>query len=282
VKSMVFVWLILGVITLYGLIVLAMWFAQDRFIYFPDRTLRDDPGRIGLAYREVTAVAAAGVHLHGWHVPAEGARFTVLFCHGNAGNVSDRLETLRVLNELGLSVLIFDYRGYGRSEGKPSEAGLYADARAFWQHLVENEGIRPDRVIVWGRSLGGAVAAHLAAAVQPAGLVIESSFSSGLELARRFYPWLPVRLLMRPRFDAASQVARTPCPKLFMHSPDDDVVPYALGCELFERAAPPKQWLDLEGDHNGGFLESLPAYREAVQGFVDGLAGAQGDRSGIH
>lgn len=270
------VWLVLIPLALYGLVVLGMWLGQDRLLYFPDRDLAGDPGDLGLPFRDVTIATDDGLRLHGWFVPAADAPATVLFCHGNAGDVGDRLETVRTLHDLGLALLIFDYRGYGRSEGSPSEAGFHADARATWRHLLEAEDLASDDVVVWGRSLGGAVAAELAAAVEPAGLVLESTFTTAVDVARRHYPWLPVRWLLRSRFDAARAVARADCPKLIMHSPQDEVVPYALGERLHRLAAPPKRFVTLTGDHNGGWVESLPTYRDAVRRFlVDdvGLAG---------
>ena len=156
-------WIALALAVGYALIVLLAFLAQDRMIFFPDRTLTTTPDAVGLAYRDVEFVADDGTRLHGWWLPVEGARHTVLFCHGNAGDIADRLFTLQTLHAMDLSVLIFDYRGYGRSEGRPSESGLYADAAAARRHLVEVEGVPADRIVVWGRSLGGAVAARLAA-----------------------------------------------------------------------------------------------------------------------
>jgi uncharacterized protein len=264
-------WLVPVLAALYGTVVLAMFLGQDRLIYFPDRTVAGDPGALGLAYRDVTITTEDDVTLHGWHVPADGTRFTALFCHGNAGDIGDRLDTVRILHDLGLSLLVFDYRGYGRSEGSPGEAGLYADARAVWRHLVEDEGIAPDRIVVWGRSLGGAVAAQLASEVEPAGLAVESTFTSAVDLARRHYAWLPVGRLLRSRFDAAAAVAGATCPKLFLHSLDDEIVPWALGVRLHEAAAPPKRLVALTGDHDSGFVESLAVYRAAVREFLDQL-----------
>ncbi len=248
----------------YAVLVLLAWALQDRLLYFPDRTLDADPGVVGLDHREATFTTEDGVTLHGWLVPHPDARFTVLFCHGNAGDIADRLFTLQVLHDFGLSVLIFDYRGYGRSEGSPSESGLYADARAAWRFLVEDEGIPPERVVIWGRSLGGAVAAELATHVQPGGLVVESTFNRAVDVARRHYGWLPVGRLLRFRFDAAEAVAATDVPKLFLHSPDDEVIPYELGQQLYEAAAPPKRQVDLRGGHNDGFGSSLPTVRSAI------------------
>lgn len=260
----------------YAVLVLLAWALQDRLLYIPDRTLDADPGVVGLDHREVTFTTEDGVTLHGWLVPHPDARFTVLFCHGNAGDIADRLFTLQVLHDLGLSVLIFDYRGYGRSEGSPSESGLYDDARAAWRFLVEDEGLPPEHVVVWGRSLGGAVAADLARQVRVGGLVVESTFNRAIDVARRHYGWLPVGRLMRFRFDAAEAVAATDVPKLFLHSPDDEVIPYELGTRLYDAAAPPKRRVDLRGGHNDGFGSSLPTVRGAIGDFLGSLDRARG------
>ncbi|MFO7655228.1 MAG: alpha/beta hydrolase [Candidatus Krumholzibacteriia bacterium] len=273
-KIMMIVWLLVVVALLYLAAVLLLWLTQDRHVYYPERRLGADPGLVGIAFRDVTFASADGPLLHGWWVPVADARFTVIFCHGNAGNIAGRLETVRLLHDLGLALLIFDYRGYGRSEGRPSEAGLYADARAAWRHLVEEEGVSPDRIILWGRSLGGAVAARVASETEPAGLMVESSFTSAADLASRFYPWLPIRLLLRARYDTLSLVPDITCPKLFVHSVDDEVVPYELGRQLFEAAAPPKQMVDIRGGHGGGFMRSLDVYRPAVQRFIATLTEA--------
>lgn len=271
-------WLVIIPLALYGLVVLGMWLGQDHLLYFPDRDLAGDPGDLGLLFRDVSFSTDDGLRLHGWFVPAADAPATVLFCHGNAGDVGDRLETVRILHELGLSLLIFDYRGYGRSDGSPSEDGLHADARAAWRHLVEVEGLAPERVVVWGRSLGGAVAVRLAAEVDPAALVLESTFTGAVDVARRHYPWLPVRWLLRARYDAAAAVARARCPKLIMHSPQDEVVPFALGERLHDQAASPKRFVALTGDHNGGWVASLPTYRDAVRRFLAEDVGVGGAR----
>lgn len=263
---------VLAVLTLlYLLVCLGMTLFQGRFVFFPTRELETTPDAQGLAYRDVEFRARDGVRLHGWLVPREGARGTLLFCHGNTGNVSHRLDSVRIFHELGLSVLIFDYRGYGRSAGRPSERGLYRDARAAWEHLTRTEGEAPERIVVFGRSLGGAVAVDLAAQVRPAGLIVESSFTSAAELGARLHPWLPVRQLARLRFDAAARIRAVRCPKLFVHSRDDEVVPYGLGLRLFRAAGRPKEFLRIRGGHNDGFLVSGQHYRSGMAAFLGSL-----------
>jgi hypothetical protein len=259
----------------YVLLLLTVFLLQGRMIYYPVEGLAGTPADAGLDYEDVWLEAADGVRLHGWWLPAPGGGRgpgTAVFCHGNAGNVSHRLATLRVIHGLGLSCLLFDYRGYGRSQGEPSEQGLYMDAAAAWEHAVAERGVEPGRVVLWGRSLGGAVAARLArersdAGQAPGALILESTFSSAVELGRRLYPYLPVRLLSRHRYPAARAVAGVDCPVLVMHSPDDDIVPLALGRKVYEAAPEPKRFFELAGGHNDGPRIS-PGYAPAVQDFL--------------
>jgi fermentation-respiration switch protein FrsA (DUF1100 family) len=263
---------ILGSIAgLYALICAVVWLVQDKMVFFPDRQIEATPDMVGLKYKDAAINTEDGLSLHGWFVPATDARWTVIFCHGNAGNISHRLETLLLLNDLGLSVLIFDYRGYGHSEGKPSEAGLYRDVRAAWRHAVEVMEVPPERIIVWGRSLGGSAAVAQAAEVEPAALVVESTFTRASDMARATYPWLPVRLILRLRLDSEARVGGIACPKLFVHSRQDEVVPFELGRRLFAAAATPKEFLEVSGGHNDGFLVSGARYREGIVHFINGL-----------
>ncbi len=256
----------------YLLIVLLMYLGQSRLLHLPGlpgRTLVATPESIGLDYEDVTFAAADGVELHGWFVPAKDARATVLFFHGNAGNISHRLDSLRILHGLGLSTFIIDYRGYGRSEGRPSESGLYADARAAWSELVDERGIDPEHIIAFGRSLGGAVAACLAGERTLGGLILESSFTSVPDLGAELYPWLPVRWLARLDYDTRACLAEVRAPVLVVHSPDDDIIPFHHGEAL--AAVADVELLRIRGDHNTGFLRSGDLYRRGLERFVDSL-----------
>ncbi|MFB6259845.1 MAG: alpha/beta hydrolase [Thiohalorhabdaceae bacterium] len=252
-------------------VVAAVYWSQDRLLYLPhqpSRAISATPEAVGLGYQEVTLTAADGVRLHGWYVPAAAERGVVAFFHGNAGNIGHRLETLRLLNDLGLATLIIDYRGYGRSEGQPSEAGTYRDADAVWHHLTEERDIDPARIVLFGRSLGAAIAARLAARHTPGALVLESPFTSVPELAAEIYPYLPVRWLSRYRYATADYAARAGCPLLVIHSSDDDIVPIAHGRAVYQHAAGPKRFLELTGGHNAGFIESYRTYREGWAAFL--------------
>ena len=254
----------------YGGVALYLFFMQPRLLYYPDipgRGLDANPAAVGLAYEEVFLQASDGVRLHAWFIPAAHPRATVLFCHGNAGNISHRLDSIRLLHSLGLQVLIFDYRGYGLSEGKPSEAGTYRDADAAWRYLREDRGLAASGIIILGRSLGAAIAADLASRTRPGAVILESAFTSVPDLAAGIYPWLPVRWLSRYRYDNLGKLARVGSPLLLVHSRDDEIIPFAHGERLFARAREPKAFLELRGGHNEAFQLSRKAYTHGLQSF---------------
>jgi fermentation-respiration switch protein FrsA (DUF1100 family) len=265
------VWVLVVAAAAYWLVVVAMVLLQDRLLFLPDtpsRTLEADPGRIGLSFEPVTIRTQDGVLLRGWYIPSDAPRGVVLFFHGNAGNISHRLDSIEVFHGLGLDTLIFDYRGYGESEGRASEAGLKRDARAAWRYLTEEKAIAPDRIVLFGRSLGAAVAAGLAAETRPAGVILESGFVSVPDLGARLYPWLPVRLLSRLKFATADYLESVESPVLVIHSRDDEIIPFAQGQALFAAARDPKRLLEIEGGHNDGFLVSGGRYRNGLGSFL--------------
>jgi len=192
----------------------------------------------------------------------------ILFCHGNAGNISHRLESIQIFHRLGLNVFIFDYRGYGRSEGKPSEIGTYRDVEAVWQYLVEERQVSPNRIVVFGRSLGGAVAAWSANRHTPGALILESAFTSVPDIAAKLYPYLPVRLLSRFKYNTAEYLDEVDCPVLIVHSREDEIMPFSHGKQLFERARGPKEFLEISGTHNEGFITSEKRYIEGLNTFI--------------
>ncbi|MBN1220466.1 MAG: alpha/beta hydrolase [Anaerolineae bacterium] len=259
--------IVLGFILYAGLVVF-LFLIQGRLVYFPIRHLTATPADIGLTYEPMWLETGDGIKLSGWFVPAEPARGTVLFFHGNAGNISHRLDSITIFHGLGLSVLIIDYRGYGQSEGKPSEQGTYLDAEAAWRYLVEERRVAPDEVILFGRSLGGAVAAWLAEQHSPGALILESTFTSVPDIAARYYPFLPVRLLARIRYNTLARLPEINCPVLVVHSPDDDIIPYSHGEQLFAAAPEPKAFLKLKGGHNEGIFVSGQAYVAGLDSFI--------------
>lgn len=249
-----------------------LWAAQPRLVYYPDfpaRELVRTPAQVGLEYEDVRLETDDGVALHGWYVhgPAPEAP-AVLFFHGNAGNIGDRLETLALLNELGAATLIIDYRGYGRSGGSPDEAGTYRDADAAWRWLTQDRGTPSRRIVLLGRSLGGPIAAYLAARRRPAGLILESTFTSMPDLAADHYPWMPVRLLARYRYDTADYLADVACPVLVIHGRDDDLVPFAHAERLARIRPPVVELATLSGGHDDAFLVSRSQYRDTLAAFL--------------
>ena len=255
-------------------IALYLYFSQSRLLYYPDmpsRTVDATPENIGLAYEELQLTSSDGVHLHGWYVPAQEQRGTVLFSHGNAGNIGHRLDSVRLFNRLGLNVLIYDYRGFGNSEGKTTEAGTYLDGQAAWTWLTEEKQTDPGQIVIFGRSLGAAIAADLASRYCAAAVILESAFTSVPDMAARLYPWLPVRLLSRFQYNNLDKVSRITSPLLIVHSRDDEIVPYEQGERLFEQAREPKQFLELNGGHNDGFYLSRDHYAESLAEFLQGV-----------
>jgi hypothetical protein len=241
---------------------------EDRFIFFPVRELIGSPADLGLDFTDVHFAASDGVRLHGWWIPAEPERAVILFLHGNAGNIADRLESIRIFHDLGLSVFIIDYRGYGRSEGSPSEQGTYADAGGAWLYLTAERGIAAERLVVFGRSLGAAVACQLAVDHTPRALILESAFTSVRDMARAAFPVLPVGSLIRMRYDNLAKIERVACPVLFVHSREDEIVPFEHGRRLYEAARAPKAFVELRYGHNEGFLLSGEVYTDGLEAFL--------------
>jgi uncharacterized protein len=251
-----------------GLAVMILSGCVSRAIYRPRSEILHTPKEASLSYEEISFSSRDGVILSGWWIPAEHPRGAVLFCHGNGGNVGTSLESLVIIHELGLDLLIFDYRGYGRSGGHPSEEGTYADAEAAWEFLSDRKNVPPYRVIIWGRSLGGPIAAKTAS-VHPAGLVImESTFTSLQELVKSYFPIIPRGLLADYAYDTLFYLGKVKTPVLVIHSPDDHVVPFSHGRKLFESINGPKSFLQIKGGHAGGFLESRDVYTARINDFI--------------
>jgi fermentation-respiration switch protein FrsA (DUF1100 family) len=256
---------------LYCFLVLCMYIFQARLLYFPNQPGRGHanvPIDIGLKYEEVRINTSDSVVLDGWFVPTDKERGVVLFFHGNAGNISHRLDSIRIFNALGLDVLIVDYRGYGQSTGTPSESGTYLDSKAAWRYLVEERGFPPQNIILFGRSLGGAVAVHLANEQNPAALIVESTFTSVPDLAAELYPWLPVRTMSKFQYNSLKKIRSVTCPVLVVHSLQDEIIPIKHGRRIFSEALEPKDFLEINGSHNNGFLISGTSYTSGIDHFL--------------
>ncbi len=268
---------LLTVLAAYGLVVGAMWLFQGNLLHLPSDELVRSPQDIGIAHADVELHTEDGETLHAWWIPHDQPAGSVLFFHGNAGNISHRLDSIRIFHELGLQVLIIDYRGYGRSSGSPSEDGLYEDARTAWQWLREEQGADAGDIILFGRSLGAAVAAHLGREqgreAPPRGVVLESAFTSVPDMAARIYPFLPVRTLARYDYATEDMVPELRSPVLVIHSPQDDIVPFRHGEAIYRAAregqAPSAEFLEISGDHNTGFMTSGTTYRDGLAAWLE-------------
>lgn len=254
----------------------SLYLLQSRIAHHPNthgRALIASPASVGLRYEVVSLRAEDGVKLHGWYIPADQPRGFLLFCHGNAGNISHCLYSLRLFHRLGLSILIFDYRGYGLSEGSPSDEGLHWDGRAALRYLLEKRQVPPDRLFIFGRSLGGAIAAQLAAEHSPAALILDSTFTSAVDLAADLYPWLPARWLTRLRYDTLAALRQTRAPILILHSRDDELIAVDHGHRLYQAANEPKGYVELRGSHCLAHLKDATRYTKALDSFVDDVSG---------
>jgi fermentation-respiration switch protein FrsA (DUF1100 family) len=282
----------------YGAVLVLVYGFQSHLVFFPGtgREAVVTPQSYSLRFETVWISTADGETLHAWWVPAESARGTVLFFHGNAGNISHRIDYLQMFHRLRYSTLIVDYRGYGESTGKPSEAGTYRDAEAAWEYLRHAKMAQPQDVVIAGESLGAAVATWLAAFLTPAPLpsgegrleipfprtgeghemggspravLLFSTFTSVPDLGAQVYWFLPVRLLSRIHYDNLANLKRIRAPVFIAHSRDDDIVPYAHGRRLFEAAAEPKTFLEMRGGHNDGFVFLRQEWVAALGAFLE-------------
>jgi len=261
-------------VAVYAVLIAYVCLFQSRLIYFPNipsRALTVMPTEIGLDFEEVRITTADRIELHGWYVAAGAGAPTVLFCHGNAGNISHRLDWLEIFHDMGLAVFLFDYRGYGQSSGTPDEKGTYLDAQAVWDYLTNTKRHSPKSVVIFGESLGGPIAANLAKDVLPGALVLASTFTSVPDLASNFYWFLPVRLLARFHYPTAEYMARVHVPTLVIHSRTDEIVPFSHAEAIFRRANERKQLLEIRGDHNSALLVSRQQITEGMRRFLEAM-----------
>lgn len=252
---------------LYLLFLLWVYLRQPARVFRPLRELVAAPEAHGYTYEDVTFSAADGVRLHGWFVPRPDARYVMLFLHGNTRNISWCMDSLELFHQLGFSTFLFDYRGYGRSDGRPTEQGTYHDAKAAWDYLVQERAIDAARIVVLGRSLGGAIASWLAARHAPRALVIESTFLSFPDIAATRHPYLPARLLARYDYPVKRYLREIRSPVLVVHSRNDELIPYQHGRALYDLANEPKRFMDIEGPHYNGFTINRERYTEGLARF---------------
>jgi fermentation-respiration switch protein FrsA (DUF1100 family) len=266
-----FLSLLVSIAIIYSILCLLLFIFQRHLIYFPDKTVFFNPNYINLKFEDIYYKTSDEISINAWLIPVDSSEKIILFCHGNAGNISHRLESIQIFNRLQLNVFIFDYRGFGKSDGSVSEEGTYRDAMGAWNYLLTQKGYKPSQIIIFGRSLGSGVASWLASKVNPAGLILESSFTSLPDVGASVYPFFPVRLLSRYDYPTSENLSNINCPKLFIHSKGDEIIPYRLGLENYRLAEEPKTFLEIKGSHNDGFMVSGSIYMEGIARFVENL-----------
>lgn len=257
----------LTLFALYLLVCIAVYAMQRRLMFFPGGPPQSTPADVGLTFDDMQLATKDGESIHAWRVRATDPRGALVLCHGNAGNIEGRLDQARAFVAMGFDVLLFDYRGYGGSSGTPSEEGLYLDAEAALEALLA-AGYRPNQIVAYGESLGGAVAIELARRHPVGALVVEDTFTSMGDMAADVYPWLPVRLLLRYRFASIEKVGAVSVPFLVIHSPVDDLIPFSQGERLFAAAHGTKQLLKTTAGHNGGGFVLKAEWRDEVRAFL--------------
>ncbi len=260
----------------WSLLLLILWWGVRRFerlnLYFPEKNLYGSPADYGLGYEAVRLVTADGKQLGAWYIPpVEDKAKVVIMSHGNGGNRCYRLAKQALFSSLGCGVLSYDYRGYGDSQGSPSEKGTYLDVQAAYDWLAAEKKIAPERVVSFGESLGCAMALELALKRPVRALIMESPFTSVEEMGKVYFPFLPVKLMVSFKYDNKSKISSLKAPVLIIHSPDDEIVPFRMGRELFEKAPEPKAFLEIRGTHNDGYQMSEKVYKVGIKKFLEDL-----------
>ena len=266
--KMLILWICLGVFLLLAGIRLIL----PRFVFFPSSQLEATPAALNLPFEDLTLITRDNKRIHGWYIPAPNARATLLFFHGNGGNISHRLDSIKIFHDLGLSVLIPSYRGYGQSEGRPSIKGTALDALSAWEWLTADRKIPASNIVVFGRSLGGAVAMELMKSVKPGALILESTFSSLADMSP-FPASIAPFLLGGNYWNSVETAASLTVPTLVIHSPQDEVIPFRQGRRIYEAIASKgtfaeKTFLEIRGGHNSGFMDSIEIYFPAIDSFL--------------
>jgi len=264
------------VAAIYLAIMVLMMFFEEKLIFFPSRYPAGDWQPPRLIFEDAEFTTEDGVALHGWYCPVEAPRRpdVLLFSHGNAGNITHRTDEVQLWQKhLGVSVLLYDYRGYGRSQGSPNEAGIYADGRAAYRWLVEQKQIAPRNIVLRGESIGCAVSLKLGLEVPHRALILQSPFTSAVEVGERSFPWLPVRWIMRNRFDNVAKIREYRGPVLIQHGEFDSIIPFEMGRRLFEHANEPKRFQAVrDADHNDMPFTGGAAFFHEIGEFLDGVS----------
>ncbi len=260
--------IVITLLSLYLLITLVLWGSQKGMIFSPGKEIFRTPEDEGIEFEDIDLHTPDGLTLNAWYIPKSGSTKCILFCHGNAGSLSSRVDTIKLLNEMGFSIFIFDYRGFGISEGSPSEKGCYIDTETALDYMQNDLRISQENIVIWGRSLGGPIAAYIAGKGSFYACVLESTFTSIREMAVHKFKLFPTAQLLRFNFPTIEYLKQIKNPILIVHSPDDEMIPYVMGERLFKSASEPKQFLKLHGDHNNCYFDSIEEYQKAIKSFM--------------
>jgi fermentation-respiration switch protein FrsA (DUF1100 family) len=260
---------IIVALAIFGALIFALRYIENRTLFYPTKEISSYPDRDHLKFQDIFFKASDGTELNGWFIPYENSKYTILFCHGNAGNISHRIGKLRFFHDLGCSVFIFDYRGYGKSRGRPSEQGIYKDAEAAYGYLL-SRGIASDRIIGYGESIGGAAMVDLAVKEKMKAIILDSTLTSVKDMIEGAYKSVPY-WVFSTRFDSEAKIKSIKIPKLFIHSLNDEIIPFRLGKKLYEVAPEPKDFLQIRGGHNSNFYESEELLRKRISQFIEQL-----------
>jgi len=263
-------YLLLFVVIIFLGLFLYTKFLEKKTVFFPEKEILLYPEDVGLLYENVFIKTADGAKLNGWYIPYEKATYTVLFFHGNAGNISYRLDKMMVLRSLGFNIFMIDYRGFGLSQGKLTEKGLYLDAEAAYSYLRQVRGLKSENIIIYGSSLGSAVAVDLATKENVRALILEGVLSSAKDVAVRRYPYLPA-FAFSYKLDSLKKIKQVNVPKLFLHSVNDEVLDIEMAIKLFKTASEPKKFIKLKGEHATCYNESKVEFLKAIESFVNEL-----------
>ena len=250
------------------LFILYVRYLESHSIFFPSKSMIGTPQDVGLDFKDIFITTEDKVKIHGWFIPSSfPSDKTLIFLHGNAGNISGRLEKIKLFHEMGLNVFIIDYRGYGKSEGKPTEEGVYKDALAAYDYVAKREDMKDKAIIIYGASLGGAIAVDLASKRKAEYLIVDSSFTNAVDMAKRIFPFVP-SILIKTKLDSLKKIKNIQSAKLFIHSKEDEIVPFVLGEKLYDSASEPKEFLEIRGGHNDGHIYDGDKFEAGVKHFL--------------
>lgn len=259
------VFLIIAVIVFLCLVyAVYLYFNQSKYVYFPTRNIVTTPSDSGLVHEDLVFETSDGIKISAWYIHAENPKATFLFFHGNAGNISYRIDLIEMFYNLNISTFIIDYRGYGKSEGSPTEKGTYLDSEAAWNYLINKKNIDPSSIVIYGKSLGGPIAARLAEKNNPAALILDSTFISIKDIAIKLYPFLPVKKIFKFEYNTVSYLKSVNCPVFIIHSIDDSYIPFFHAEKLFDTVDDKKELIEIRGDHNTSFVISKQIYIDRI------------------